>query len=350
MNRAKLPKNGFDFKDKITPGKGLPGRFIFPPFTVLRATDGEWNVRKRQWISLGIKSEVGRGGNLTIRDPQLNDFNVYKHGKYKRKAATTYNIGNKTEWEKGLLHKGKTINTSTEKWDGGESAWQNSGTSIFDPVLCELMYSWFCPIEGQVIDPFAGGSVRGIVATFMGYKYWGSELRQEQVDENVLQGKSICNGKEPVWICGDSYECVKEAPQSDFLFSCPPYGNLEVYSELDADISNMNYDAFIDRYTIIIRRFVRRLKENRFACFVVGNFRDKKTGIYHNFVGDTIKAFKLAGMDFYNDAILITPTGSLPVRAGRQFNVSRKLGKAHQNILVFYKGNPKEINKIFNHE
>src|SRR5207237_9221141 len=42
----------------------LAERFLLPPFTVLDARQGYWQARKRQWISLGIKSEVGRGGNL----------------------------------------------------------------------------------------------------------------------------------------------------------------------------------------------------------------------------------------------------------------------------------------------
>jgi hypothetical protein len=32
----------------------------------------------------------------------------------------------------------------------------------------------------------------------------------------------------------------------------------------------------------------------------------------------------------------------LPIRAGRQFQAGRKLGKTHQNILVFVKGNAKQ--------
>jgi hypothetical protein len=31
---------------------------------------------------------------------------------------------------------------------------------------------------------------------------------------------------------------------------------------------------------------------------------------------------------------------SLPIRAGRPFEKSRKLGKCHQNVLVFVKGSP----------
>ena len=33
--------------------------------------------------------------------------------------------------------------------------------------------------------------------------------------------------------------------------------------------------------------------------------------------------------------------GSLPIRVGRQFTASRKLGRTHQNVLVFCKGDPK---------
>ena len=48
-----------------------------------------------------------------------------------------------------------------------------SGTSIFDPVLCELAYRWYCPPGGVILDPFAGGSVRGIVASKLGRRYVG---------------------------------------------------------------------------------------------------------------------------------------------------------------------------------
>lgn len=43
-------------------------------------------------------------------------------------------------------------------------------------------------------------------------------------------------------------------------------------------------------------------------------------------------------MSFYNEAILVTAVGSLSIRAGRPFSASRKLGKTHQNVLVFLKG------------
>ena len=41
---------------------------------------------------------------------------------------------------------------------------------------------------------------------------------------------------------------------------------------------------------------------------------------------------------YYNDAVLVTSVGSLPIRSGKIFQAGRKLGKTHQNVLVFVKG------------
>lgn len=39
----------------------LADRFGIPPFSVLNAREGWWQERKRTWLALGIKSELGRG-------------------------------------------------------------------------------------------------------------------------------------------------------------------------------------------------------------------------------------------------------------------------------------------------
>jgi hypothetical protein len=124
------------------------------------------------------------------------------------------------------------------------------------------------------------------------------------------------------------------------VFSCPPYADLEVYSDDPADLSTMPYDAFRVAYFEIIRKACALLRPDSFACFVVGEVRDKK-GAYIDFVGDTVQAFRDAGLAYYNEAILITAAGSLPIRVGKQFSTSRKLGKTHQNVLVFLKGDAK---------
>ena len=229
----------------------------------------------------------------------------------------------------------------------GPEAMQQTGTSIFDPVLCELMYSWFTAPGHLVLDPFAGGSVRGIVASVLGRRYVGVDLRPEQAAANERQAVEICSACEhqPRWLVGDSIEITALSPEPcDFLFSCPPYGDLERYSDDERDLSTMEHGEFLRCYRQIIAASASLLKPNRFACFVVGDFRGED-GFYKNFVSETIMAFHVAGLRLYNEAILITAVGSLPVRAGRAFEAGRKLGKTHQNILVFCKGSWREAAK-----
>lgn len=414
-----------------------------------------------------------------------------------------------------------------------------TGTSIFDPVLCEIAYRWFCPPGGLVLDPFAGGSVRGIVAGYLGRRYLGIDLSERQIAANREQATRICSagkprdsvrvkvsaamarlpfngcdpeyirdvchasccqstthpsgtmisvlpeeeealrargatvadgmlqpvarrcpfkteehlcglhnttdkpfgciaspftlnenntliirnrytklkcfrdGKQlpafrafrasldlifgageaervcaeleggsgdftammpiasweklrandltkkgftsdgnsgggiqmPTWVVGDSRniaELVPPGTQADFIFSCPPYADLECYSDDPRDLSTMGYDEFLGVYREVIRETVALLAPDRFACFVVGDVREKGGGgAYRGFPWHTVEAFEQAGLRLYNEAVLVTAAGSLPLRVKKQFTVARKLGKTHQNILVFVKGDPR---------
>ena len=164
-------------------------------------------------------------------------------------------------------------------------------------------------MAGQVVDPFAGGSVRGIVAGSLGLRYWGSDLRAEQIAANDAQADEIGTDPRPVWVCGDSMDTLGDAPDADLVFSCPPYGDLERYSDDPRDLSSMEWHTFTAAYRRIIMRAVRKLKENRFACFVVGDFRDPR-GFMRGFVGETIAAFEEQRSHLYNEAILLTSVGS----------------------------------------
>lgn len=620
----------------------MAAEFLIPPFSVLNAREGWWQERKRQWLSLGIKSEIGRGENLlrysdTLLepDPEKREAMQARRGKgrafaqdiidaegkfplnngYRRSTGVTTDLGEVRERPGGLggvtmqslsshprYYEQKTAaerrlgrQLSNEEFE--RDHWVEpdseiiSGTSIFDPVLCELVYRWFSPRGGQVLDPFAGGSVRGIVAAALGRRYCGIDLRREQIEANreqwpavepqlepieasgsetpplrideieglrvvrddltlggtkrraldliigsieqdeliygtpaygfaqialaascraagkkatvvvagrksmhartalaaqlgaeivevekagyltVIQARSkalaaergaylvpfgmedeifidaiaqvaqsleidppaevwcvagsgvltralqrawpdaahhaVQIGKDPdvgqaklwvapekfeddaelpppwpscsnydakawrfmrenatpgalfwnlgadidepaeraapEWHCGDSREVLPQLEcAADLIFSCPPYGDLEVYSDDPADISTMEVEDFDQALREIVAKAVAKLKDDRFACFVVGDYRSKGPGFYRNFVSKTIAAFQDAGALLYNDCILVTSVGSLPIRAAKQFRSTRKLGKTHQNVLVFCKGDPRK--------
>jgi len=296
---------GFDVPEKPEdktekPSISLAEKFLVPPFSVLDTRAGYWQQRKRMWLDYGIKSEEGR--------------------------------------KKNLLNFSKTINPE-------------GLTSIFDPVLCEIAYRWFTAPDSQILDPFAGGSVRGITAAYLGHNYLGLELSETQVKANEQQADGLLEDKRGLvsWIIGDSnksLDALPEAFEADLIMSCPPYADLEVYSDDPDDISNMPYPDFLEIYRSIIAKAASKLKEDRFAFWVVTEVRDKKTGLYRNFVPDTIEAFEDAGLSFYNDIILLSPVGNAAMRAGNFFTNSRKLGRIHQNVLVFVKGDPKKATEF----
>lgn len=280
------------FGNEIIKKLSIKDRFVVPPFSILDGNSKDWKDRLKRWYKLNIKSEVGREENILF-------------------------------------------NSGLEKYMP-----KYTNTSIFDPVLCELMYKWFCVSGKEILDPFAGGSVRGIVANYLGFKYTGIDIRQEQIDNNREQGFDILDvNNQPNWYVGDSNEVLNGFNKEfDFVFSCPPYADLEVYSDLENDISNMPYDKFMKAYEEIISKSCNLLKSGGYACFVVGEVRDKK-GNYIGFVPDTINAFRKCGMNYYNEFIF-KERGlfSAAFRVNNNFvRGKQKNVKIHQNVLIFKK-------------
>ena len=291
----------------------LSDRYIVPPFSILNTITQNWQRRKDLWERMGIESAQGR-------DVKRNNANP--------------------------------VNTFSAR---GEQAKEAERTSTFDPLLCEIMYKWFSNEEDFILDPFAGGSVRGIVAASLTRNYLGIDLSKDQIAENYeqlldVEERYILSGHAQ-WVCEDSFPYLKDAAYrmvADMIFTCPPYYNLEKYSKDERDLSNQpSYKEFLDKYAQILRYASIILAEDRFAVIVVSEVRNPYTGEYYGLVPDTIRILKECGLKYYNEIILENNIGSLPIRAPKYFDQSRKIGRHHQNILVFYKGNPKNISNRY---
>ena len=263
---------------------------MITPFSVLDTRTKDWKSRKEWWITTyGIQSELGR----------------------------------------------EETESRTMFWDSP------TNVSIFDPVLCEVMYDWFSPKGGLVLDPFAGGSVRGIVAEEMGRKYTGIDLSESQIVANKKQSDK------PNWICGDSKKLIFGLDDEfDFVFTCPPYYDLEVYSDTKGDLSNMSEMDFDETLESILYQSAIKLKNNRFFAIVVSEVREPSVtgkysiGKYRGLVHKTIQMCEKHGLSFYNDMVLFNSQHQAS-RVGKvYFERNRKIPSVHQNILVFVKGNP----------
>lgn len=279
-----------ELKDKYNKEDGQAGSlredFIIPPFSLFDTTRGEWRQRKEKWLKI-----IGDTGQ-TRDDVVLGQL----------------------------------------------------GTSIFDPVLAEIIIKWFTPNGGSICDPFAGG-IFGFVAGYLGHEFTGIELREEQARLNQKR----CNekGLPSTYINDDAVNILNhmEPDTRDLVFSCPPYYDLEVYSDLPNDASNQNtYEEFLEILTHAYTGALKVLKNNRFACIVVGDIRDQN-GYYRRFPDDIKNIFTSNGAALYNEAIIINSVGTGAIRARQTFK-NRKLVKLHQNLLIFYKGQPQEIQAI----
>ena len=186
------------FGNPIIKNELLRDRFGEVPFTILDSRSGNWKKRKQKWLKLNIKSEAGR-----------SDF------KNNTKSNNFANMNNE-RYDLGGYHK---LNS------------ESGYASIFNPALAELLYNWFLSEGDEILDPFCGGSVRGIVANYLGHKYTGIDIRQEQIDSNREQAFDILPvNNQPQYYVGDSLKVLDEfKKQYDCIFTCPPYADLEVY-------------------------------------------------------------------------------------------------------------------------
>lgn len=313
----------------------LNDTFVVPPFSIFDSRQGYWQERKKMWRErIGDMGET-RTAKL-VQSLEMRYKDLYTRTMKHRKEL---GINFKEYLEKYVPE---------DVREREDKKVLSQGVSLFDPVLSEICCRWFTPFDGaKMFDPFAGDTQKGLVFGMCGYEFTGVELRQEQVDinNNVIADRDL-----PVrYICDDGQNVAKyfEPESQDMLFSCPPYYNLEVYSDLENDASNQgSYEDFLSIIRNAYTAALGCLKENRFAVIVVGDVRNKANGEYYDFVSDVKRIFREAGAHLYNEIILVEMSSSAALRAAKSME-SRKVCKTHQNVLVFYKGDPANIKQHF---
>lgn len=260
--------------------------------------------------------------------------------------ATTARWRERVKWWRGQgvddtgprAHAAGMINT-------GRHGRISGGISRFDPHLAEVLLSWFCPPGGHVIDPFAGGPVRGLVAGHLGRRYTGVDLSAGQVAANRERAleweRSGLSQGGVVWVEGDAAEVVPRLIGGyDYLLTCPPYHNRERYSDDPRDLSAMRWPQFVDALAAIIAASVDRLREDRFATCVISDVRDHK-GRLRRLPALTAEAFEAAGARLVNEQVLITPAGLLGKTMRPAWESARTTTRRHQLVLTFVKGDRK---------
>ncbi len=240
------------------------------------------------------------------------------------------------DWKRLLGEDGHT-GTRAEVMRKDHDSVYTATHSVFPAPLMEMIVLRYGgPVGGKILDAFAGGAVRGVVAAAMGHQYHGVEIRQEQIEENTNVARTLgLSGIHYHLNDGRFIDIGEDA--FDAAITCPPYYNLEVYSDNPCDISNRStYVEFNMGMCFCAHAHFERLKPGAFACIVVGNFRDKKTGELIDFPSHTVENFREVGFVYWQQIVLSKNFASAAKRSTNAWR-GLKLVPAHEFLLVFRK-------------
>jgi hypothetical protein len=210
--------------------------------------------------------------------------------------------------------------------------------SVFPAPLVEwILLRYGGPQGGKVLDAFAGGPPRAVIASLMGYQYHGVEIRQSQIDENLAVLKSLALVDKVTYHLDDGrfMDIGIDLRSFDCALTCPPYYNLEVYSDQSNDISTCGtYAEFNAAMMLSARAHMPHMKPGAFVCIVVGPFRDKKTGELIDFPAHTVENFREAGFIYWQQIVISKNFASAAKRSTNAWR-GLKLVPAHEFLLVF---------------
>lgn len=263
------------------------------PWSVLRQDSKTWQTRKKWWHDQGVDDTSPRAHAAGM-------MNTGRHGRI------------------------------------------SGGISKFDPHLAEALYTWYCPPGGTVLDPCAGGPVRGLVAAHLGLRYTGIDLSAAQVNANRArelewQRDGRSHGG-VLWIEGDAREELHSfGTAHDYVLMCPPYHNRERYSDDPRDLSAMPWPAFCDALHQIIAAAMDCLRPDRFATIVISDVRDHR-GHLRRLPDVAAGGFEAAGARLVNEQILVAPLGLAAKRMRGPWEAARTTTRIHQLVLTFVKG------------
>lgn len=285
-----------------------------------------------------IPKELDNAGNLDNIKVEYNLFGeeVKQMGVMDRVGFAPISIW-KPDW---------TITKTLKEWvgDAGQSRelqgralallGSKYTTSIFNPHLAQMILSAYTDKGQRIYDGFAGGGTRGFVASAMGHSYTGVEIRPEEVERLKERQKEL--GVFFDIHCADSRSFAIDQHGYDFSYTCPPYFDLEVYSTIQGDMSNVgDYNKFLEMLKESMAVTYSGLKPGSLFIMVVGNFRDKKGNLRH-FNGDVAKLGIEVGFVLHDELVFWGASDIAYQRLG-QFVANRRSVRVHEYVIIFKK-------------
>lgn len=209
-----------------------------------------------------------------------------------------------------------------------------NAASVPSAALTEQIVISYSRRGDLILDPFAGGPTRAVVAALLGRRYVGVDIREEQVAATNARLRDLgldhlavvhhANAAEYSW---------RDAGIGHLVLTCPPYWNLEVYSDDPRDLSTCEtYEIFIERLGIVVARLSEVLAADAFAAWIVGRIVHPKTGELLS-LPDHVEALH-RGSGFRAWDRIEVPFGTAGVPRIGQFRTNRRTVNAHESVVV----------------
>lgn len=232
------------------------------------------------------------------------------------------------------------------KGKGAAGVGRKKKFSEFSPLLAHQIVEYWSNEGDLILDPFAGRGTRIMVAKRLKRKSIGLDISQEFVShiKNKISTKSSLFDFEdgadeynPTIIRTNSMEMPINSDSVDFIYTCPPYWNIEKYEKHEKQLSEIkDYDLFLEKLGLVLKESFRVLKDGKFIAIVVQDFRLWRK--FYAFGAHTTQIMEEAGFTMWDTIIREYTTNvaaKLPDAKAQKFNV-----KIHEYVLV----GRKEIN------
>lgn len=197
--------------------------------------------------------------------------------------------------------------------------------SPFPEEVARLCYELYLRDKKYIFDPFAGWGERGFYARQYAKEYRGFDINSDAI-EYARNEFEVSN------TLADSSDAV--IPRFDGLITCPPYWNLESYSDDGADAAP-TWKSFLYEYWHIFSRVYGAAKSGSVFCIQVGDWRSN--GTYYDLAHKTRSLFEELGATTVDDVIISRKNIS---KIKVMLPQAKRLGytvKTHEYLLVFKK-------------
>lgn len=212
-----------------------------------------------------------------------------------------------------------------------------SAPSNFRPMNAKAIYERFCPEGGVIYDPCCGfgGRLLGALSSKKNFRYVGTDPCTETMYNLHRLGEYIetTTGRDESYelhCCGS--EVFKGPANSiDFVFTSPPYFNLELYSTEETQCFNKFpvLEDWLEGYVRgTIKNIIHMLKPGRYCAINIADF--KCGGDTVAYVDEWVRISEEEGLPLFDTVYL-----GVNARAGsrqQQFGEKKK-----ENILIFKK-------------